>query len=185
MKNPKLANRYAKALFEYAGEQSQIETVNQDLTIVSNALQGNRELLTVLNSPVIVPAKKHILFKAIFKEHISELTFTFLDVIIKKKREPILSSICEEYIKYYNDYHHIKIVTLTTAQPLSPALTEQIRTMIAEQTQHTIEIKQIVNPDIIGGIMIKMGDYIFDASILAKINKLKNEFAHNIYQVNY
>ena len=57
--------------------------------------------------------------------------------------------------------------------------------MIAEQTQHTIEIKQIVNPDIIGGIMIKMGDYIFDASILAKINKLKNEFAHNIYQVNY
>lgn len=185
MKNPKLANRYAKALFEFAGENNQIEIVNQDLTIVSEALRDNYELLTVLNSPVIVPLKKHTLFQEIFKDKISKTTFIFLDVIIRKKREPILASICEEYSKYYNEYHHIKIVTLTTAQPLSSELTENIRTMISEQTHYTIEIRQIIKPELIGGIMIKMDDYIFDASILAKINKLKNEFAHNIYQVNY
>jgi len=185
MKNPKLANRYAKALFEFAGEHNQIEVVNQDLTVVSSALRDNRELLVILNSPVIVPLKKHTIFQEIFKDKISETTFNFLDVIIRKKREPILSSICEEYVKYYNDYHHIKIVTLTTAQPLSAELTEKIRSMIAEQTHYTIEIRQIIKPELIGGIMIKMDDYIFDASILARINKLKNEFAHNIYEVNF
>ena len=76
-------------------------------------------------------------------------------------------------------------MTLTTAQPLDAQLLEQIRTMLAEQTGYTIEINEVVQPDLIGGIIVKMDDYYFDASVLARINKLKQEFAHNVYQVNF
>lgn len=185
MKNPKLANRYAKALFDFAKEKEEIESVNQDLVSIRKALKENSELRVILNSPVIAPSKKHTIFSNVFENAISKTTFIFLDVIIRKKREPALDSICEEYVNLYNEFHNIKVVTLTTAQALSEELVEEIRKMIAEQTQHSIIIKQVVQPEIIGGIMVKMDDFYFDASVISKINKLKQEFAHNIYQVNF
>ncbi len=185
MKNPKLANRYAKALFDYAGEQGQIETVFKDLSLICETLKENEELQIVLNSPVVVPLKKHSIFTSLFREKLSELSFTFLDIIIRKKREPFLTEICTEYRKYYNELHHIKVVEVTSAQPLSPSIVEKIRSTMAEQTQHTIEIEEHVNPTIIGGVQIKMDDFYFDASISSKINKLRQEFSNNIYQANY
>lgn len=185
MKNPKLANRYAKALFDFAKEKEQLETVQNDLLAIRSALKENTELQIILNSPIVPPTKKHTIFTNVFQNLIGETTFIFLDVIIKKKREPALDSICEEFIKLYNDFHHIKTVTLTTAQEMSEPLIEEIRKMLAEQTRHEIVIKQIIKPEIIGGILVKMDDFYFDASVISKINKLRQAFAHNIYQVNF
>lgn len=185
MKNPKLSNRYAKALFDFANEKGQIESVNQDLSILSNALKDSHELQALLSSPVIEPAKKHTIFSNVFKDKISETTFAFLDIIIKKKREPALVTICDEFRAFYNEHHHIKTATLISAQPMSPELVDKIRDLLAEQTKYSIEIEQIVRPSLIGGIQIKIGDQFLDASIQYKINKLKQEFAHNIYQVNF
>jgi len=185
MKNPKLSNRYAKALFDFAQEKGQIEEVYQDLALIKATLKGNSEMQAVLNSPVIPPAKKHTVFANVFQPLVSETTFLFLDVIIRKKREPALMTICDEFVKYYNDFHHIKTVKLTSAQPLSAELVENIRSLLAEKTQQTIQIEQVVQPDIIGGFRLKMDDYYLDASIIAKLNRLRNEFAHNVYQVNF
>ncbi len=185
MKNPRLSNRYAKALFDFAQEKGQIEEVNHDLALIKETLKGNSEMQAVLNSPVIPPAKKHTLFASVFQSMVSETTFLFLDVIIRKKREPALATICEEFVKFYNDFHHIKTVKLTSAMPLSADLVESIRAMLAEQTKQTILIEQIVQPDIIGGFRLKMDDNYLDASIIAKLNRLRNEFAHNVYQVNF
>ena len=185
MKNPRLAQRYAKALFDFALERNELEEVSKDLNNIRSLLRDNRELLNVLNSPVITPAKKHAVFAAIFQGNVHETTFLFLDTIIRKKREPALATICDEFQTLYNQHHRIKSVTLTTAQPLDAQLLEQIRTMLAEQTGYTIEIKEVIQPDLIGGIIVKMDDYYFDASVLARINKLKQEFAHNVYQVNF
>ena len=185
MKNPKLSNRYAKALFDFAKEKDQIESVSQDLALIRSSLKENNEMTAVLNSPVIAPAKKHTIFANVFQPLISETTFLFLDVIIRKKREPALASICEDFEKYYNDYHHIKKVKLTSAQPLSRELVENIRQLLAEKTNQTIRIEEVVQPGIIGGFRLKMDDLYLDASIIAKLNRLRNEFAHNVYQVNF
>ncbi|MCR4964951.1 MAG: ATP synthase F1 subunit delta [Bacteroidales bacterium] len=185
MKNPKVASRYAKALYDYAGEKNQVEAVKDELQQIIRTLKENRELQIVLDSPIIVPSKKHAIFSQIFSNTLSETSFTFLDVILKKKREPAIESICEEYIKLYNKEHNIKVANITTAQPISDTLIAKIRTILEEKTQSTIEIKQVVDPDIIGGILINVDDFFIDASVISKIHKLKQEFAHNIYQVNY
>lgn len=185
MKNPKLSNRYAKALYDFAIEKEQLEVVNKDLALLRAALKEDSQLQAVLNSPVIPPAKKHVLFGNVFRDQLSETTFMFLDVIIRKKREPALVVICDEFLKYYNDYHHIKAVTLTSATPLSEELVGNIRDLLADKTGYTIDIHEVVQPDIIGGFRIKMDDYYLDASIIAKLNRLRDEFAHNIYQVNF
>jgi len=185
MRNSKLSNRYAKALFDFAIEKDQLESVNRDIALIYAALEESDELQVILDSPVIEPAKKHSFFNNVFKEMVSETTFLFLDVIIRKKREPELGAICKEFVKFYNEHHNIQAVTLTSAQPLSEELVESIRSLLAEKTQKTIQIVQVVQPEIIGGFRIKMDDYYLDASILAKINRLRTEFAHNVYQIHF
>ena len=124
MKNPKIASRYAKALFDFATEKDQVEAVHKDLLLVHKTLKDNRELLVVLDSPVIVPSKKRAIFKNVFQNSLNEVTFSFLDVVINKKREPMVADICSEYTKLYNELHHIKTVTLTSATSLSSEIVE-------------------------------------------------------------
>lgn len=185
MRNPKIANRYAKALFDFATEKGLVETIYKDLTLVRDTLKDNRELLVVLDSPVIVPSKKHAIFKSVFQDSLNEVTFSFLDIVINKKREPMVAGICDEFAKHYNEQHHIKTVTLTSAIPLGDEIVGKIRTLLAEKTRYTIDIRQVIDPDIIGGFMVKMDDYFFDASISSKLNSLRQEFSHNIYQINF
>ncbi len=185
MKNSKLASRYAKALFDFAQERNQLESVHVSLDTMHAALKENNELLSVLNSPVIAPSKKHIIFANIFQQAIDNITFSFFDVLIRKKREPVLLTICEEFTKLYNEFHKIKVITLTCAQPISDELVEKLKHFLTAGTEYTLELHQVISPEIIGGFTLKMEDFYYDNSILSKINKLRQEFAHNIYKVNF
>lgn len=185
MKNTKLSGRYAKALFDYASEKKLTEEVFHDLQLFANTLKDNRELQVLLRNPVVEPHQKHKIFESIFNGTLQETTYQFLEVLLKKKREPALDTICEEYFKLYNTAHNIKPVTITTAQPLSIALKNKIVALLTEQTHATIELHETVYPELIGGFVIQMDDYYFDSSILSKINKLRQEFSQNMFQVQF
>ena len=185
MKNTKLSGRYAKALFDYASEKKLTEEVFHDLQLFANTLKENRELQVLLRNPVVEPHQKHKIFESIFNGTLQETTYQFLEVLLKKKREPALDTICEEYFKLYNTAHNIKPVTITTAQPLSDALKNKIVALLTEQTHATIELHETVYPELIGGFVIQMDDYYFDSSILSKINKLRQEFSQNMFQVQF
>ena len=185
MKNPKLSSRYAKALFDFAGEKNQIEEVFGDLQLFANTLKDNRELQVLLRNPVVQPHQKHQVFENIFNGTLHDTTYQFLDVLLRKKREPALDTICEEFVKLYNTAHNIRPVTITTAQPLSDTLKHKITALLTEQTHATIDLKEIVDPEIIGGFVIQMGDYYLDSSILSKVNKLRQEFSQNSFQVQF
>ena len=185
MKNPKLSNRYAKALFDFAGEKNQVEEVHGDLQLFANTLKENRELQVLLRNPVVEPQKKHEIFESIFNGTLHDITYQFLDLLLRKRREPDLDTISEEFTKLYHNAHNIKLVNITTAQPLSEKLKDKIVAMLEEQTHATIELHEFVYPDLIGGFVIKMDDQYFDSSILSRFNKLKQEFSQNQFQVQF
>ncbi len=185
MKSTKLAGRYAKALFDFAQQKEEIEAVNSDLVLVKSVLKENSQLKAVIESPVIFPDKKNDIFTDLFEGKISKTTFGFLSLIIKKKREPSLSIICDEYLKLYNIHHNIKIAYITTVFPLSEELAAALKKLLEEETHATIQIQEKVDPNIIGGLLIKIDDFLFNASILAKINKLRAEFSYNVYQAAF
>ena len=185
MKNPKLSSRYAKALYDFAGEKDQVEEVYADLRLFSDTLKGSRELQVMLRNPVIHPNQKHKIFESIFNGTLHDTTYQFLDVLLRKKREPALDTICEEYFRLYNTAHNIKPVTITTAKPLGDTLKSKIVTILADMTHATIDLLEIVDPEIIGGFVIKMDDYYFDTSIITKLNKLRQEFSQNSFQVQF
>lgn len=185
MKSSKLASRYAKALFEFAKQNGQIEKVNEDLSLVKSVLKDNHDLKAVIESPVIFPDKKNDIFAAVFNGKLCDITFGFLSLTIKKKREPAIIAICDEYVKLYNIHHNIKIAFVTTGQPLSSELAEALKQLLEQETKATIQLQQVVDDKIIGGLLVRIEDFLFDASIQSRINKLRAEFSYNVYQAAF
>lgn len=185
MKNVKLAGRYAKALYDFAIERGQLEEVYQDILRIMGLLKLNQELNVAMECPVIPHSKKVKIFTEIFKNKVSEVTFGFLRLLIDKKREPALMPICGEFINLYYAYHHIKVVQFITAQQPSDRIIAKLQKLVQERTGFNIEVQVVITPGIIGGFIVKIEDFVFDASIVRHINQLKREFSHNIYQAGF
>ena len=185
MKNAKLSGRYAKALHQFAIEQNVEETVYQDILFLSKVFKENTELRVAIESPVIVASKKEAIFKELFQDKINAVTLGFLNLIIVKRREPSLTDIFEQFVKCYYEKHHIRSAVVTTAMELNPELAGKIKKILEEQTHSTIILKQVVNPKLIGGFVVRVDDFLFDASLLGRINRLKAEFSHNLYQAGF
>ncbi len=185
MKSTKLASRYAKALFEFAQQRGEIETVNKDLALVKSVIIENRDFRGVIESPIIFPDKKNSIFKEVFKGKLSDTAFGFLSLIIRKKREPSLGTICDEFLALYNIHHNIKIARVITAVPITAELTEMLRNLLEEDIHSTIQITTSVDERIIGGLMVEIDGYLYDASLLTRINRLRAEFSHNIYRAAF
>jgi F-type H+-transporting ATPase subunit delta len=185
MRNPKLAGRYANALFTFSIEQNQLEKVYQDITLIKTVFKENRELRAVIESPVIFPDKKNNIFAELFKNQLSDITFGFLRLMIAKKREPALMDICNEFVSFYYEHNNIKVAEITTAQPLTEAMSARLQQLLESQTGSTILLKPIINPEVIGGLLVQIDNFVVDASIQAKINRLKAQFSQNIYRAGF
>lgn len=185
MKSTKLASRYAKALFDLSIERGELETVNQDLALVKSVIKENRDFRGVIESPIIFPDKKNGVFKGVFNGKLSDTSFGFLSLIIRKKREPALGTICDEFLALYNKHHNIRIAHVLTAVPIKPELTEILRHLLEEDLHSTIQITTTVDERIIGGLMVEIDGYLYDASLLTRINRLRAEFSHNVYRAAF
>ena len=185
MRNPKLASRYATALYDFAAETDKVETVYQDVLLIQKIVSENQELKTALESPIIPVDKKHKVFREIFMKNISEIALKFFTLLIKKRREPEVLMICAQFVKVYYVRHNIKETYITTAQPLSEKMKLFLQNYIEKDYQYSFIFHFAVDPNIIGGIIIKTDDMLFDASVQTKINKLKTEFSQNAYAIGF
>ena len=97
----RVSSAYAKSLLELAVEAKKVDAVNEDVKFIFATLESSKELRTALASPVIQNAKKLIILEQIFKNKVSELTFSFFALVTKKKREELLHAITKEFILQY------------------------------------------------------------------------------------
>jgi F-type H+-transporting ATPase subunit delta len=185
MKNPKLASRYAQALYDFSLETGNEENVYRDILLVKDLMKTHHEMKTVLESPIITQDKKQKIFRAIFQNQLCEATYNFITLVVTKRRTPQLLLICCQFIKIYYKNHNIKEAFITSAQPLSEKMAHSIKAFLEKDSPYTFIFHLSVNPKIIGGLVIKIDDFYFDAGILSKINKLKAEFSRNAYAVGF
>jgi F-type H+-transporting ATPase subunit delta len=185
MKNPKLATRYAQALYDFSQEADLVETVYKDIQLIQEILTDNHEMKTVLESPIIPQDRKQKILKAIFHQHICETSYNFITLIVSKRRAPQLQMICRQFIKIYYQNHNIKEAYITSAAPLSEEMAQHLKTYLEKDSPYTFIFHLQVDPKIIGGLVVKIDDFYFDAGILSKINKLKAEFSQNVYAAGF
>lgn len=181
MHNHTINIRYAKALFEFSQEKNQVEETFQDIEFIDRVFEENRQLRLLLKSPVVFGDKKLNVINQIFGDRISKVTKTFIEILIKKRREEYLHGIAQSFIDIYRESKHVKVAYITSAQPLDDSIRKQLRDILHDQTGFEIELKEEVKPEIIGGLIVQIQGVKFDDSIKNKITNLRREFNVNEY----
>jgi F-type H+-transporting ATPase subunit delta len=181
MRDIKVASRYAKSLLSIAIEEKVLEDVYNDMQLIHLVYNENRELAVLLNSPIVKPAKKAVILTQIFGNKISKLSNTFVSIIVSKKRESLLADIATSFIDIYKTHHNITTASVTTAIAMSKDQKDNLVKLLKSQGRESIDLKEIVNTDIIGGMILRIGDKQVDESIKRKLTNLEMEFDENPY----
>ncbi|OYT10532.1 MAG: ATP synthase F1 subunit delta [Bacteroidetes bacterium 4572_112] len=180
MSYSKIAKRYAKALFDFSKEKNSLEDVKNDMDYIHELCAQSEEFVAVLNSPIIKVQKKKDIVAAVVGEYVSDSTMDMLRIIADSRRESIIPTLTDEFIKMYNESIGLMKVDLYSAVELSQDLQDKISTRIATQTEKKIELTQHIQEDLIGGFVLKMDDMLYDASLKSSLSKLKNVLSERV-----
>ena len=185
MKGSKASIRYAKSLLELAVFQNELEVVYEDVNTIFDTLSKNRELKLLLKNPVLKQDKKSAIMAKIFEGHLRPLAVSFVEILILKKREGLLTEICEHFIYMYKKHLNIISAEVKTAIELDEATREKLRAIVAKIDDGNIELHETIDPSIVGGFVVRVGDKQIDQSISSKLNKVEIEFSENPFIVKY
>jgi len=173
-----VAFRYAKSLIDLAKEQGQVEAVYKDMVTFQQIVNKNRDLMLALKSPILRHEKKSSILAAVFQDRVSPLSFSIFNIITKKHREGIMDSIAEEFIRQYNILKGIQKAQVTTTLPLTDELRQKFINVVASATGKTVELDEKIDPKLIGGYILRVGDRQIDASIRNQLNELRLSFTN-------
>jgi F-type H+-transporting ATPase subunit delta len=182
MRQTKVASRYAKALFDLALETGKLEEVREDLLLIAGV--KHEELKVLLASPVIRSDKKIAVFEAVFSGKVQAVTTSFFRLIFAKGRAVAIAEIIEAFAGLYRNQKGIKVVELTTAVPVSDSIVTEIKTLLSGNDflkGKSIELREKVDPSILGGLVVQVDDQLFDASIRHDLQHIKRQFIKNMY----
>ncbi len=185
MSNYRINLRYASALYDFAVEKDQVEQTYNDVQLIADITNSSRELRLLLKSPVIFSDKKLKVLHELFKDKIGIVTYTFMSILLKKRREENLHGIANSFIDIYRRHKGIKVAQVTTATPLDSALKNQLISILKNQANAEIILEEIVDPSILGGLIVKIEGVKFDDSIRKKIQSLQQEFNVNTYKKGF
>jgi len=181
MKNTRSALRYAKAILNLAKEHSKETEVNEDMQFVAATIAESEELQIMLKSPVIKASEKKKVLNALFSNHLNSISLGLFNLLEENKRMPILVAIAKQYTIIFDFLKNTDIAKVTTAIPLSKDLEAQVLAKVVALTGNKASIENTVDPTIIGGFVLRIGDVQYDASISNHLNELKKEFDNSHY----
>jgi F-type H+-transporting ATPase subunit delta len=171
-----IAQVYARSLFEVAEEHDKIDVVREQLGQFTDALAESRELELFFFSPYFsTEEKKEGLDKAVVDA--DELVRNFLAVLIENHRMPALMRVRREYDRLWQEANQLLPVQVTSAIELDETVTRQIGEEIGRQTGRKVELSTTVDPDVLGGIVLRVGNSILDASIRTRLERLRKQVA--------
>ena len=182
MNNPRLATRYAKSIIDLAVEQNQLDVVYADMQFILRTCKTNPDFVDILRSPIIKPNSKDKIIEAITKERISELTSSFIKLLISKARELNLPEIAEAFMDQYNVIKKIRKFKIITAVPISETLKTSILQKARGKTPlENIDLEVVVDDSLIGGFILESEGKLIDASISKDLREVSMQFFSNDY----
>jgi F-type H+-transporting ATPase subunit delta len=171
-----IARVYARSLFEVAQERGLLDVIREQLGEFSEALDSRRELASFFFSPYFSSKeKKEALGRAL--DGAEPVLMSFLDVLIDEHRMPAIFRIRERYEVLWDEANKLLPVEVTSAVELDEATVAAIGERIREQTGRNVELSSHVDSAILGGIVLRVGNSILDASIRNRLNQLRNQVA--------
>ena len=173
-----IAQVYGRALFEAAQEQDKLDEVREQVGAFADAIDSNRDLAVFFFSPYFsTEEKKEGLGKVL--DGADDTVRNFLELLVEKHRMPAIHRIRREYDALWEEENKLLPVEVTSAIELDKETVQNIGDKIGERTGRKVQLESKVDPDILGGIVLRVGDRILDASIANRLESLRKQVARS------
>lgn len=168
-----VAKRYAKALFEVARERNIVSEVEAELQAIADALEANPDYKKLLEHPNLGASVKADMIKQAFGASVSDAVLHTLQLLIDRGRETILSDLVSQYSTVANDALGQAKAKVYTPHPLSEAEVGSIAAAFGSITGKKIRVETIVEPSLLGGLQVRIGDRLYDGSLSGKLQRIE------------
>jgi len=179
MNQSKISVRYAKAFVEAAKEQNSLDAVRADVKLLLKLIKEVPEMDTLLESPVLSPTDKISSIKTALGSSLQPLSLNFLIMVIENRREMHIKLMLLDFDKMYKESQGVKAADLITAVPIDDILKQQIAGIIQQKFNSKIELTSKVDPDILGGLIMRVEDRQYDMSVATRLNDIKQKFLNS------
>lgn len=168
-----LAGRYASALFDLARDQRQIDAISRSLDALSQAMLDSRDFAELIASPVVSREEAGQALAALAPQlGLDPITTNFVGVLARNGRKSQLRAVIRAFGRLAAEHRGETVAEVVTARPLNDDQVEQLKQQLRARAGRDVSIDAEVNPDILGGIVVKLGSQMIDASIRTKLNRL-------------
>jgi len=171
-----IATVYARALFDVAKDQDKLDDVRDQLGAFTDALSETRDLQVFFFSPYFSTAEKEDGLERVVSDA-DPVVLNFLELLIEKHRMPVIFRIRAIFDALWEEENKLLPVSITSAVELDEAVVKQLVDRIAEQTDRKVEVTSEVDPDILGGIVVQVGNSVLDASVRNRLEQLRKQVA--------
>lgn len=168
-----VARRYAQALIEQAEASGSVEATDQDVALLRESLEGSADLNRFFESPIISREKKNAVVDALFGERVSSLTLRTLQLLVDKRREGQITDVLAAYREVRNTQQGIVDVSVRSARSLSEADRQAVAGALEKRLGKQVRLEVSVHASLIGGIVVKVGDTVYDGSVSNRLASLR------------
>ena len=172
-----VARRYALALTEEAQASSQLADIDADIDTMAQTVEQSRDLRQMLESPVIPVAKKDTVLRRLFEGTVSDLALRFVGLLTSKDRAALLPDVLDAYRALRDERTGTVEATVRTAKPLSPTEVDRLTAALEARADATVRVRYEIDPSLIGGLVVRMGDVVYDQSVKHQLDTLRDQFA--------
>lgn len=170
-----IARRYAQALIGEAEQQNNLREVDEDVEMIRESLEGSRELVLLFESPLLPRERKADLLKKLFEPRVSRTTLQFLLLLVDKGREGLFPAIVRAYHSLRDERQGIKEARARVAMKLTAEEEQRLKKQLEEVTGSRIRLRVVEDPSLIGGIVVHVGDTVYDGSVQHQLATLREQ----------
>lgn len=177
MSGTRAAIRYAKAILDLANSKSVASEVSQDMTLIANTIKENKELQAFIENPTLKNEVKNSALSEVFAS-VNGVSKGLFHLLFENKRFEILELIAVEYNRLFDEANGIEVAKVTTAIAMTSEIEAKVLAKIKEFSNKKVSIENIVDPAIIGGFILRIGDKQYNASVANRLQVLKRELSN-------
>ena len=171
MTGTKAARRYSEALFRLAAEQGSLDAVAADLRSIHALIRDSADLAGLLVNPRVSSPEKISTLEALFGARANALTLRFLRFLVDRRRLPILTAICSDFEERHLAHHGVRMVSVTSAQPLAPAQADALRARLTARLGGEVRLVEHTDASLLAGFRLRVGDLVEDFTAAAQIRR--------------
>ncbi|MCC6403464.1 MAG: ATP synthase F1 subunit delta [Fimbriimonadaceae bacterium] len=174
MTEARVARRYAKALFQAATKEGIVSSVESDLNLIMAVARGSGAFTSFLGSPDITRERKFQVVEKAFSDRVTALTMAFVRLLLDKRRETTIPLVRENFIELRRESEHVVRAVVTSREPMGEEDKLRILKRLEEKSGKRVEAEFGIDPDLIGGLTVRWGDYVLDGSLRGSLSRLED-----------